>query len=121
MYRWTLMDGPIKILVHHFLPNGDDPDPHDHPRSFVTFILAGDYIDESVEDGVLHYEHMERGALRLRRAKHMHRTLVGERGCWTIVVMGPISRRWGFLWDGRWWPWKKYLDERGDVATRCPE
>lgn len=46
MYRRTLLDvGPFKLLHHEFVPGSDDKDPHDHPRSFVTFVYRGGYID----------------------------------------------------------------------------
>lgn len=121
MLRWTLMERlGCKVLLHHFLPNGDDPEPHDHPRSFWTIVLGGGYVDEETFlDGSTATEPMTRGRVRFRPATHMHRTLVGPNGCWTIVVMGPLRREWGFYWDEQWWPWKAYLDARGEAAIRC--
>lgn len=121
MYRWTLARPfGCKIMLHHFLPNGDDPEPHDHPFDFVTLVLAGAYVDERTDPGGgLHFEMMERGKVRFRRAEHMHRTLVRSDGCWTIIVTGPKRREWGFAWRGVWMPMQKYLDERGEAAIRC--
>lgn len=137
MYRWTLSTAfGLKVVLHHFMPNGDDPEPHDHPRSFVTLILAGDYVDEATyrdvpllnpdrtvnaRINVIECENMTRGMVRFRKAEHLHRTLVGPRGAWTFMVMGPERRRWGFVWRGEWMHWKQYLAERGEAAIRCPE
>lgn len=131
MYRWTLVNRfGCKLLLHHFLPNGDDPEPHDHPFDFVTLVLSGSYIDESWDEigrltgsqglaFVKVEERMTRGMLRRRRAEHMHRTLISPNGCWTIIATGPKRREWGFLWRNVWMPMQKYLDERGEAAIRC--
>lgn len=34
------------IYLHQILRSDDDPDPHDHPWSFVSLILSGGYVDE---------------------------------------------------------------------------
>jgi len=63
-------------------------------------------------------DRMRPGMLRHRPASHAHRTKVGPKGCWTLVVMGPASRKWGFWREGRWWFWKDYEAEFG-FAMRC--
>lgn len=46
MHRWTVHAGArFKLLIHHFLPEVEDPDVHDHPRGFVTIVLWGSYDD----------------------------------------------------------------------------
>lgn len=122
MYRWTLLDlGWCKLSVHYFLPNTIDVDPHDHPRSFVTFIVAGEYIDieESGEEPV--WELMRRGAVVYRQAQHLHRVHVSAGGAWSIVVMGPLVRSWGFRRGKTWWPWKHYVKTFGGEHSRCEE
>ncbi len=39
-------------------------------------------------------------------------------GCWTLVLMGPVRRRWGFWRDGRWWFWRDYERVFG-FGMRC--
>lgn len=116
---------PVKLLLHHFLPNSADRDPHDHPRPFYTFVLAGDYVDEEhvqfvPQDGphVLpiawkHREHMTTGRLKFRAAGHTHTTVAGSRGCGTLVLMGPVRRPWGFWRSGRWWSYEAYKERFG--------
>lgn len=126
-------DVRCKLLLHRFLPNADDRDVHDHPRPFWTLVLFGAYDDMAPCDwcggsgntcrrcsstGVVLRERMRPGMLRYRRAKHLHRTRTSPRGCWTLVLMGPVRRRWGFLRFGRWWFWKDYEDEFG-YGMRC--
>lgn len=148
MYRWTLLgaSGPSdsarsrlpKLLLHYFLPNADDRDVHDHPRSFWTLILRGGYEDlvpcpephepwpKSVcarcshQKGLIMGDRMRPGMLRFRPALHRHRTRTGPYGCWTLVLMGPPRRAWGFWRGGKWWPWRKY-EEKFGYGMRCDE
>lgn len=123
MRRWTIVGEhsgkdrgrlDFKLMVHHFLPNADDRDMHDHPRPFVTLVLRGAYQDRT-DDGV---ENMTPGRIRLRRAEHKHITRVCTRGCWTVVGMGPLQREWGF-WKGHsWLPWRKHGELYG-FGMRC--
>lgn len=145
MHRWTLpltLGGRVKVLLHHFLPNADDRDVHDHPRPFVTLVLKGGY-DNLVpcprcrrrqerdginlgcahcfhENGLVVGDHMTQGTVRFRAARHAHRTRVGPNGAWTLVLMGPLQRPWGF-WRGRhWWGWREY-EERFGLSMRCED
>lgn len=118
MFRWTVFDfGKIKGMLHYFLPTQRDRDFHDHPRSFVTFILRGGYDDIQL-DGTI--DCVRAPTVRQRHAEHAHITVAGAKGCWTFVIMGPKVREWGFFRLGRWWPWKKYEDEFG-MSFRCEE
>lgn len=59
MYRWAVIGGasptskPLlfpgfkrwTLKVHHFMPNRDDRDVHDHPWPFLTVVLWGSYDD----------------------------------------------------------------------------
>lgn len=120
MVRWTIA-APFKgrfgkITVHHFPPMATDPDPHDHPAPFVTFILRGRYFDTAWErhgqKTVPTVELVKAGQIKYRSAGHTHTTTTDEVGAWTVVVMGPKIREWGFLRPGEgntWWHWEKYV------------
>lgn len=115
-YRWTLWDRwGFKVLLHHFMPNLADPDVHDHPRSFVTFVLRGGYLDRAL-DG--RREVMSAPKVRYRRADHAHNTVTGSWGAWTLVVMGPLRRPWGFWRGGHWYNFDDYKELFG-FARLC--
>ena len=140
LHRWELIHfRGRKLMLHHFLPNADDRDVHDHPASFWTLVLRGGYDDLAVcplchgdskpratgwycEEcfgvGVFLNERMRAGMLRRRQAEHAHRTKVGPRGCWTLVLMGRKERPWGFWRGNRWWPWREY-EHRFGFGMRC--
>lgn len=142
--KWLTRDR--KLMVHHFMPNVEDRDCHDHPRPFWTLVLRGRYFDlvpcehcrgEGIERleaqgqqvgalcrkcgvaGVVVGDVMKAGMLRRRPAHHSHITRTDDRGAWTLVLMGPLARPWGFWRAGRWWPWRDYEAEFG-FAMRCP-
>lgn len=131
LHRWTLWpwgerkhengDVRFKLMVHRFLPNADDRDMHDHPRGFVTLVLRGRYDDHSLDPGAgtVRVDRLRPGSIRHRPAKHIHRTKVGPDGCWTLVVMGPMERAWGFWRDGRWMYWRDHERKYG-FGMRCP-
>jgi hypothetical protein len=133
MLRWEFLSTRfLKAMVHYFPAEVSDRDPHDHPRPFVTFVLRGNYRDESWERisggtepdeaqiGRMVKERVHAGAVRYRPASHLHIVETDGVGCWTLVVMGPIVREWGFvrLSTGLWWEWGRYIQRFGGVA-RC--
>lgn len=122
MLRWTFLDfGFLKAMIHYFPADVTDRDPHDHPRPFGTLVLRGAYRDTEWLDGDVNAETLVTGCFRYRPARYMHIVeTYSKRDAWTLVVMGPITREWGFmrLDTGSWWPWGKYIQRFGGV-TRC--
>jgi hypothetical protein len=131
MYRWTLLERKqgrfgFKVMVHHFLPGLTDPDVHDHPRPFATLVLWGSYRDRvrcatCKDDGpaaklwcpcggtrMVWGDTMKAGTFRRRSANYAHSTVAGPKGAWTLCIMGPLRRPWGFWRDGQWWGFKTY-------------
>jgi hypothetical protein len=135
-----------KLLLHRFPGRVDDRDVHDHPRRFWTLVLWGSYVDATPcptcrGTGTLpfesplpwgpifaacdecagrgeRFETVRAGTVHFRPANHTHRT-IADRGAWTLVLMGPIERPWGFVSkDGRWWPWREYRAKFGH-GTVC--
>lgn len=40
------------------------------------------------------------------------------RGCWTVVIMGPLQRQWGF-WRAGEWPWWRDYERKYGFGMRC--
>lgn len=129
LHRWELVRAfGCKLMLHHFLPESRDRDPHDHPADFLTLVLAGRYDDISypydprMEAGIdrmeTEVERMRPGMIRRRLGTHRHVTIAGPRGCWTLVLMLRKRRPWGFWREGRWWAWRAY-EERFGHGFRC--
>lgn len=141
LYRWTIFSCRlVKLMVNRFVAGSSDPDPHDHPSSFLTIVLTGGYDDISPcqscdGDGVLLPDDAPCKAcgatgtvvdkvlaptVRYRPADHAHVTKVGPDGATTVCIMGPKRRDWGFFRDGLWWRWKDYEREFG-LDFRCDD
>lgn len=141
MNRWTLAGYDpngrtgFRLYLHHFFRKADDRDVHDHPCAFFTFCLFGSYEDVQLCEschgtgrvtrcrdcdgqGSTIRDRVRFGSFRYRPAEHTHRTRSGRFGAWTLVLMLPKSRSWGFWRDGKWWSAKAYEDEYGP-AMRC--
>lgn len=110
--RWGLSHRRIGGV---FLHRMDAPDPgldlHDHPWWFASFVLAGGYAEERTETrwaptlarlaehGTARGETVvrHRWSLRTMRLDECHRiTKLTSRRCWTLVILGPVRRKWGF-------------------------
>ncbi|MDX2145811.1 MAG: hypothetical protein SFV19_20830 [Rhodospirillaceae bacterium] len=106
--------GIFQIAIHRFWKSDDDGGLHDHPWLFWgSYILEGGYT-EHLPGG----ESAERkpGQFRLRHGWNRHRIELPHDGAevWTLFIMGPKIRAWGFIPDAtqRWMHWKPYLEMR---------
>jgi hypothetical protein len=97
LVRWALCHDRVgSVRVHHWL-HGDDPRAHhDHAWWFLTVVLRGSYIDRTAHGD----EVLRAGAVRVRGPLHRHTVVVPAVGCWTLLLTGPVVRRWGF-WVAR--------------------
>lgn len=106
--KFHLRNLPVDAVLHRFTAP-DEGDPHDHPWSFQSVILAGGYIERiwNIRTGQswLH-EHVP-GDMFTVPAQRVHRIvqLLGKE-CWTLVLPHPgptrTSRFWQFREDGAW-------------------
>jgi hypothetical protein len=134
--RFFIWRGKRNIYLHHILRSDDDPDPHTHPWDFTSVILSNGYVDETWEfipspseyytevldenqqevPGVRStdpiYESCWRfGTIKHRKAEHIHRVLLLEGPCWTLVFTGPRIQSWGFVKPHQYVYWRRYLNQ----------
>lgn len=111
---YTLADFTIRkrisICLHNFHRGDEDPDCHDHPFEFWSFVLWGGYR-EFAEDGTF----IVRSPLSLayRSSTHRHRVQLMARRCWTFIVKRDALREWGFWQNGQFVPWRDYIKSKG--------
>jgi hypothetical protein len=93
------------IMFHRIFRPDNQRDLHDHPWSFLSFVLRGSYVEDTPN-----------GLRRVRwwnwkRAEDRHSIReVSRRPVWTLVFTGPKRRTWGFWIDGgtRFVKWTEY-------------
>lgn len=130
--RWFIKTTPEEShYLHKMVMSDNDPDPHNHPWDFRTFILWRGYVDEQystivrIDDGqvlpgwryFLKNERMKLWRWYSRPASHLHRVrLINDKPAWTYVIVGKYDeeREWGFVKpDGSWVYWRTYLGITG--------
>lgn len=105
----------MSVRFHHFLSSDPDPDLHDHPWDYATYLLSGSYT-EVTPSGVAVYE---APVLLTHQAEDLHRVeLVPGETVWTLFVAGPVRRRWGFQTAAGWEPWRDYRGAVGPHRTQ---
>ena len=111
--KYHLDDGRA---LHRFRVGEPHADPHDHPWSFETEILAGGYVEEVfhlLPGGGWRSElvHRNPGTVHQVPAEHIHHIVeLPQRECWTLVRAGAHvrgTRFWRFGNDVRSRAWNK--------------
>lgn len=137
LHRWTLFRtsttgifgkfglGDIRIYIHKF--TGDDcASLHDHPNNFISVGLKGQYLEEEwipkEKDSIKKI--YKAPFFRRLKASHTHRvSLINGRPAWTLVIMSPKIREWGFFrvenGKRRFIHWKDYVQMFGGAGDKC--
>lgn len=107
-------DWPICARVHQILRSDSGRDPHDHPWWNISIVLSGAYIEHTPDrpEGVWRYA----GDVVFRRATDLHHITLPfsfKDGVWTLFIMGPKSRSWGFQTKNGWINWRDYKGKDG--------
>ncbi len=121
--RWWLLgtdSSKYALMLHKMHQPDPDECHHDHPWPFITMILKGGYKEDiQTEPGQAFTRHNKPGMVLYRPAIHAHRISDLPKGtAWTLVLRGPLERRWGFHTEDGWMHNRKFLDGRivGGVA-----
>lgn len=107
--RWVVNLGILSFRVHHFIRSDDKRHMHDHGWWFFTAVVRGSYTDVSPDGRDI----LTAGSIRFRRASHRHYVEVPAGGCWTFLVTGPPTRKWGFWVGGKFKRPLKYFHKYG--------
>lgn len=137
LYRWTLARAfGCAVYLHRFVADDWSTDFHDHPRRFVSIGLWGGYAELTpiVDERSRGIRIYQAPWVRSFPAEHQHRVIMfrdwpprGElkawartarvHECWTLVLVGRLSRPWGFWHEGAWIPWRQYVEDKGLVES----
>lgn len=124
MRRIKIIDTPWFGIYIHFLlhPDGASYPLHDHPWDFVSIILDGDYTEQvpvgKIEFGPgmdsfgVRWKYWKRWSIHKMKATDIHKiTRLGKSPTTTLLLRGPIKRKWGFYTIGGWIESSKYFEE----------
>jgi hypothetical protein len=124
--RWWLTPRApeeTKAYLHNQLRDDEDRAHHDHPSDNISIIIEGGYIEHT--PGGVYYR--AAGQVISRKAADLHRLALYRDAngviipSWSIFIMGPKIREWGFQCGDRWVPWQQFCDEtdHGKVGRGC--
>lgn len=99
------------LLLHRIHLADADRWPHDHPWWFVGLVLKGSYLENRYDSQGVFCGQVERRrfSLAFRRASDLHDIAEVSNDLWTLVLVGPKRRRWGFMTDSGWVRWEEYV------------
>jgi hypothetical protein len=128
MTRWRILSTPwFQVKLHCFHRSDEDRELHDHPWAFISILLRNGYnevrppksvrnmlLDNGlgIEQGWVASIHdvecvrYRPGSILVRPARWAHRVqLVDGRESWSLVIVFPRVREWGFHCVGGWKDW----------------
>lgn len=106
MTRWTLVRFKTWALFLHKFHRSDLDELHDHPWSFVSFLVSAGY-----------WEHTPKGRFWRRRCSVLYRPAEYQhfieisKPTWTLVLRFRERREWGFIKNGVWTWWRSICEE----------
>jgi hypothetical protein len=120
--RFRLLSTPFgSIYVHHILQSDTDKYMHDHPWSFVSFILEGAYTEECSYppyDAFVSTSYVNQyysGDLVFHRASDSHKiTLISDQ-VWSLVFVSKPFRQWGYSTPRGWLNNEEYRKYKHEV------
>lgn len=119
MLRWfvTPRGNEGGVYLHRFLHDDEDRAFHDHPWDSISIILSGKMRELRPD---LPPRIISAGEVVIRKAPYPHRLEVIETG-YTLFVMGPRIREWGFLCEDGWRHWTRFVDQTnpGEMSAGC--
>lgn len=115
--RWRLIETKwFNIYIHQFYRSDLDRHCHDHPWSFVSFLLWGGYTvarPSSNSKCRWDYSLHKAPSIIFNRSKDFHKVeYLNRTPTVTLMITGPPKRDWGYWVNGAWVHHKEYRDRK---------
>jgi hypothetical protein len=137
-FVWLLQKLDISIRIHHILRSDTGEHYHDHPFSFVSVILRGEYFEATpvFKHGMFERNavaHRENGSIAFRRYDQWHKVIIPHENIdcgngdvrdlpievFTLFVAFKWRQKWGYLTTPNY---KQYYREvHAKAAAKLPE
>lgn len=126
LVRLRIVQTPIfAIYLHDIHEDDGDRDPHNHPWSFLSFVLRGQYTEMVYPDPIESrsnyvFKTHERFSIHRMGRVSAHRIIDASPGLKTLIFTGPRKASWGFFrqeiaGNGRFVDWQEYEREIGTL------
>ena len=125
MHRWHLIPANrlFTVYLHHILRSDDDRAFHDHPSASLSLMIAGEMNEHYYDNtGGGCRRDITPGSLIYRGSTFAHMLVIPRgKSAWTVFIMGPRWRTWGFHCPNGWRPWTEYVkgEAPGEVGPGC--
>jgi len=108
------------IYLHDIHKDDGDRAPHNHPWSFLSFVVRGNYTEWLYPEPLSrpeHYVEQTHGRWTVHRMGRIaaHRIVEAAPGLKTLIVTGPRQASWGFFVGGKHIDWSDYEREIGTL------
>lgn len=116
--RWRVIQCPWGGVFLHAIRLPDrDRHLHDHPWGFVGLILRGGYTERVAEGGGQVRRRWRRGSIHRLRATDAHAIeTLHDAPVWTLLLVGPRHRDWGYWTETGWVRHEAYHAHRRTMA-----
>lgn len=105
LVRYFLFRSPwVSVFLHHLMSSDEDRALHDHPWTFITWLVSGGYWEHTTTERIWR----KRFSVLYRPAEWQH-CLELTKPVWTVVVKFKSRRTWGFITKDGWQKWTNYL------------
>lgn len=117
-YYYLTLRPFARIVLHRFM-RSDIDGLHDHPWAFENYILSGGYWETTLEGRFWRPP----GYHGTATANYFHRVELDEEKAngeevWTLFLMGPRQKEWGFLNENNEWVYyETYLENKQKRAV----
>lgn len=112
------------VYLHCFMRSDDDLALHDHPWWWCSILLRGRYVEHTIKRGGINVRRERRtGSVKISGPWRAHRVELVDGHCWTLFIIGPRVRNWGFHCPRGWVPWQQFTaaDDPGSIGRGCGE
>lgn len=98
--RWRVIQTPwFSVYLHKMERPDSRPTLHDHPWSFFSFVLWGGYSEVRLNPHTMEtYDHIVNRFNHVRQNEAHYITELHKPTCWTLLLVGPRVRTWGY-WE----------------------
>lgn len=115
--RWCILKTPwFDVYLYGIYQADKDKHLHDHPWDYTSYIIYGEFVEKSLDEGITKYHKCRAGQVVKNKAERFHKinTLMTP-SVYTLFITGKPRRDWGYLiHTGLWLQHDEYRRRKAD-------